>query len=434
MAASWRVIVLVVAALVAGLTLGLALISARSDDKGTFATRPTSAPAAATSEADRPTRVQLDSLTVVAQDFNYGEADYAATRDKAQSKLWYHDGSWWATMIDPYTTEVHIFELRDGTWADTGVFVDARTQSNADVFWTGQTLYIASRTSTGELLLQRYSYGDGRAWVPLGGAELISRGGGQSLTIAVDTQDRVWAGWVADGRVWLSFSAPGGTGWTRAINPPNGENVQEDDAVALTDFAGRIGALWSNQEQGAFYWMSRADGSPVEQWDETTTVAKGVNFADGHINFAVSPAGEVFAAVKTSLGDNGEPMNSALIEVLRRDAGGDWTKSTAATVGNQMTRAQLLVTSDGRHLVLVATSPQTGGALYYKIAETSDGKFAPGKGSTALAWEGAVINDPTTTRAPFDPAIPLVILASDSSTGQYYHSELSLASLLLGQQ
>ena len=215
--------------------------------------------------------------------------------------------------------------------------------------------------------------------------------------------------------------------------PPNGETVQDDDAVALTDFGGRIGALWSNQEQDAFFWTSRSDSSPVDQWDESVTAAKGVNIADGHVNFAVSPTGEVFAAVKTSLGDNGEPLNSALIEVLRRDAEGTWTKSTAATVGNQMTRAQLLVTADGRHLVLVATSPQTGGSLYYKVAQTSDGRFAPGKGSTALTWDGAVINDPTTTRAPFDPAIPLVILASDSDTGQYYHSELSLASLLSAQ-
>jgi hypothetical protein len=375
--------------------------------------------------------VQLDSITVAAQDFNYGEVDFAATRDKAQSKLWYHDGSWWATMIEPYTAEVHIFELRDGSWADTGVFVDARSESNADVFWTGQTLYIASRTSTGELLLQRYSYAAGRVWTSLSGSpELIARGGGQSLTIAVDGQDRVWAGWVADGHVWLSHSEPGGTAFSRAISPPNGENVQEDDAVAMTDFSGRIGALWSNQAEDAFFWASRSDGSAVDQWDESVTAAKGVNIADGHINFAVSPDGEVFAAVKTSLGDNGEPLNSALIEVLRRDTSGDWTKSTAATVGNQMTRAQLVITADGRHLVLIATSPQTGGALYYKIAQTSDGRFAPGKGSTALAWEGASINDATTTRAAFDPAVPLVVLASDSNTGQYYHAELTLERLL----
>ena len=160
------------------------------------------------------------------------------------------------------------------------------------------------------------------------------------------------------------------------------------------------------------------------------TVAQGVNIADGHINFALSPTGELFAAVKTSLGDNGEPTNSALIEVLRRDTGGEWTKSTAATVGNQMTRAQLLVTADGAHLILVATSPQTGGSLFYKIASTADGQFAPGKGSTLLTWDGVDLNDASTTRAPIDPAIPLVVLASDSTNGQYYHAELLLTSVL----
>ena len=69
-------------------------------------------------------------------------------------------------MINPFYGETHIFELKDGAWADTGVLVDGRPTSNADVVWTGTTLYIASRTSSGDLLLQRYTYETGRVWTP----------------------------------------------------------------------------------------------------------------------------------------------------------------------------------------------------------------------------------------------------------------------------
>jgi hypothetical protein len=418
------------AALAAGGILGFSLLrSSGAVDGGAAISRPVADGTEA--DPDGAGREQLDQFTVAVQGFNYGEPGFAATRDKTQNKLWFHDNSWWATMINPFTAEVHIFELQDSSWVDTGVFVDSRPQSNADVVWTGQSLYVASRTSTGALLLQRYGYDAGRTWVPqTPEAELIADGGGQSLTIAVDSQDRVWASWIAEGRVWISSSAPGGSDWATPVTPPGGENVQEDDATAVTALHGGIGLLFSNQERDAFHWISRVDTAPVNEWVEDQEVTQGTNFADGHIDFALSPTGDLYAAVKTSLGDDGEPQESALIEVLHRDPAGTWTKTTAATVSNQMTRAQLLVTKDGAHLILVATSPQSGGSLYYKVTETADPRFSPGKGSLLLGWENAVINDATTTRAPVDRAIPLIILASDSANAQYYHAELSLDAVL----
>ena len=434
MRSSPRVLMSVVAGIVAAVVLAMVLVQGRPDD-GTRTTTAASAPEPATTEGAGGTiRSELDPFTTVVQGFQYGEPEFAATRDKAQSKLWFHDGAWWATMINPYYGEVHIFELRDGVWADTGTFVDGRANSNADVVWTGSMLYVASRTSTGELLLQRYTYGPGRAWTAVDpSAQRIASGGGQSLTIAVDSQDRVWATWVIQGRVWIASTDPGGTGWGTPVNPAGGDGAHDDDAAAITEIDGGIGVLWSNQETESFQWVSRQDSDPVDQWAETETVVQGVNVADGHINFALSPTGELFAAVKTSLGDDGEPLDSPLIEVLRRDLDGQWSKSTAATVSNQTTRAQLVVTADGQNLVLVATSPQPGGALYYKISRTDKVQFAPGKGTLLAAWEGATLNDATTTAAPIDPAVPLVILASDSTVGRYYHAELRLGDLLAVQ-
>ncbi len=433
MTLSWRVVVTVITALVATVVL-IVTLATGNQDRGSAAA--VGGPGASESaDPDGAGQRQIDPFTVAVQGYDYGEPGFAATRDKAQSKLWFHDGSWWAPMIDPFTAEVHIFELRDSTWVDTGTFIDARSQSNADVVWTGERLYIASRTSTGDLLLQRYAWAPERRWVPeTPGGELIARGGGQSLTIAVDTQDRVWGAWVVGGRVQIASSEPGGVGWSTPVTPPGGEEVQDDDGVAVTRFGnGQVGVLWSNQQEDAFLWTSREDSAPVGEWAENVTVDQGVNIADGHINFAIGPTGQVHAAVKTSLGDDGEPLQSELIEVLSRAEDGTWTASTAATVGNQMTRAQLVLSADGRYLVLVATSPQSGGSIFYKVAEAADPRFPPGKGSLLIGWEGAVLNDPTTARDVIDPAIPLVVLASDSRTGRYYHAELSLADILSPQ-
>jgi hypothetical protein len=233
--------------------------------------------------------------------------------------------------------------------------------------------------------------------------------------------------------VWIASTGPGGTGWGTPVNPAGGDGAHDDDAAAITALNGGIGVLFSNQDTESFQWVTRLDSDPADQWSATETVVQGVNLADGHINFALSPTGELFAAVKTSLGDDGEPLDSPLIEVLRRDPDGEWSKSTAATVSNQATRAQLVVTADGQYLILVASSPQSGGALYYKISRTDRVQYAPGKGTLLAAWEGATINDATTTAAPIDPAVPFVVLASDSTVGRYYHAELRLGDLLAAQ-
>ena len=50
------------------------------------------------------------------------------TSDKPQSKLWFNDGLWWATMFESASKTWHIFRLdrQSETWVDTGTRVDDR--------------------------------------------------------------------------------------------------------------------------------------------------------------------------------------------------------------------------------------------------------------------------------------------------------------------
>ena len=72
----------------------------------------------------------------------------APTGSKPESKLWWNDGSWWASMWDTASADFHIFKLNTGTqtWSDTGVAIDDRSGTRADVLWDGGSgkLYVAS--------------------------------------------------------------------------------------------------------------------------------------------------------------------------------------------------------------------------------------------------------------------------------------------------
>src|SRR5882672_11969537 len=62
------------------------------------------------------------------QDQSFSGASAAPSGSKPESKLWWNDGLWWASMFDTVSQQFHIFRLNAGcqTWIDTGVPLDTR--------------------------------------------------------------------------------------------------------------------------------------------------------------------------------------------------------------------------------------------------------------------------------------------------------------------
>ena len=65
---------------------------------------------------------------------------------RAESVLWWNDGSWWGNLWDTVSGDFHIFRLDTTTqkWVDTGVTTETRANTHSDVLWDGTTLYVAS--------------------------------------------------------------------------------------------------------------------------------------------------------------------------------------------------------------------------------------------------------------------------------------------------
>ena len=84
------------------------------------------------------------------EDFNYAPIGGSPTGSKPESKLWFNDGIWWASMFDPVSGDHHIFRLNRATqqWIDTGTALDTRNSTRADTLWDGSRLYVASHGFT----------------------------------------------------------------------------------------------------------------------------------------------------------------------------------------------------------------------------------------------------------------------------------------------
>src|SRR6476661_6378843 len=59
------------------------------------------------------------------------------TADKAQSKLWFQDGSWWGLLWSEsaHATTIHRLDAATQTWQGTGTVVDARQTARGDALW-----------------------------------------------------------------------------------------------------------------------------------------------------------------------------------------------------------------------------------------------------------------------------------------------------------
>ena len=367
------------------------------------------------------------------QGFTYPTNVTAPSADKPQSKLWYTDGSWWGLLISSQlaTPAFTIHELMPNhTWRDTGVVTDTRTTSTADAQVIGNTLYMATRSASGSVKVGRFVYTPGaRTWAANGSQKTLTSSGARSITIARDSSSTLWVTYSQGTSVWIA-SAPASTfTWSTPVALNTADNtIAAEDISGIIAFSGKVGILWSDQQSAAVRFAYHVDGAPANAWT-TETVAQNTGFADNHLNIKTlvdDAQGRIFAVVKHSYGDLGEPSSSPLISVLRRSSGGDWSVATAGTVADKLTRPQLALDQANNRMYVLMTGPTAGGTIYYKSSSLDTLSFSSGRGDVFMSWPGAVLNNVSTTKDVVSSTTGLVAIASDDTAKRYYHAELAL--------
>jgi hypothetical protein len=354
-----------------------------------------------------------------------------ATADKPQSKLWRHDGFWWALMNGQVDKSVFIHRLTARhTWEQTGPRVDARA-SYGDALADGNRLYVLSRRSgTGGAVLIRFTYDDAnnRYLKSSGYPVKVITAPTETATIAKDSSGLLWATYTAPDslgvpRVWITHST--GTSdntWLPPFQLPVADTaVSADDIAAVVGLNGKVGVMWSNQVSDTFRFVTHTDGAPPNQWGPLETALAGPNMADDHINLKKAGDGRLFAAIKTNTGGALAPR----IMLLVRRTDGTWSSHTHSTRGDGMTRPIALLNESSRQVfIFAATSEGTGAQTYYKTTSMDAPGFGPGKGAPFVTWPSTTLLNATSTKQPVDAASGVVVLTGDRDGVRYYHAEL----------
>lgn len=364
---------------------------------------------------------------------------------KPESKLWFNDGRWWASMFDPVSQDFHIFRLDTATqqWTDTGTALDDRTDSRADVLWDGSKLFVASHVfsespaSGTPSRLYRYSYNSSSKTYTLdaGFPNQINNVKTETLVIDKNTgpDARLWATWVQGNTVYVNSANADGTGW----ETPNGSalpvasaTVAKDDISSLVSYGGnKIVVVWSNQVNSNIYYSVHTDGQPNNSWTQTRVALGGPGIVDDHISLRSLQEvnGKVYAAVKTSVSNKNDPL-TMLLEY--NPAQNEWKSYTYGLKEDAHTRPIVMVDKSASKVYMFATAPESGGSIYMKSAPLSNISFPPGRG-TAVMTDGTGgaeddINNVTSTKQSVDANTGLVVLATNDTTRRYWHTYLPL--------
>lgn len=387
-------------------------------------------------------------------DVGYEDVSFSGTIEptgtkRAESLLWFNDGSWWASMWDTVSSDFHIFKFAVSTqaWTDTGVALDPRGNSHADVRWDGTKLYVASHLTVNDgqsavsgypSYLYRFSYDRAikRYTRDAGFPVRINDYRTETLVIDKDSTGKLWATWQQSNKIFVNRTVNGDdhTWGTPFQLPVTATNVTVDDNSAVLAFAGnRIGVMWSNQSSAndAMWFAVHQDGQPDMTWQASRTAIQGPNTADDHINLKSlqsDGSGRVYAAVKTSFSNAAQPLIMLLVRDL---ATGSWSSYPIARVSDCPNRPLVLIDEANKVLHAYFTAPgppgyscsSSGGAIYKKTSPLNSVAFPTGRGTPVIVdYDSPYIHDATSTKQNVSRSSGILVLSRNSRTARYWHT------------
>jgi hypothetical protein len=372
------------------------------------------------------------------EDFSYGpgvdQVLDTATASKPESKLWHHDGLWWATLYEPAAGayRIHWLDAQAQAWVDSGVVIDERPQSRQDVLLDGGKLYVVSRFngSPAQNRFSRYSYSlAGRTWAIDPGFPVDIPGGGtESMTIARDSRGTLWIAYTLNAQVFVSHTVGSDASWSTPFVVPvsEGTTVDADDIAGVEALHGAVGVFWSNQRTDKFYFAVHADGAPPADpgsWRLEVAAAGGL-VADDHFNMKLASDGRLFVAVKTSKTGAGE----TLVGLLVRSAGGAWSPLYPVSTLDFSPTRPICLLDETRRRVAVFYS-ENHASIRFKESDLDSIAFPDGSGTPFIESASASdINNPTSTKQNLGPATGLAVLAASGQRTTYWHNALVSAS------
>jgi hypothetical protein len=371
------------------------------------------------------------------------------TGAKPESKLWWNDGSWWASMFDTGSGAYRIAKLVGSSWTSTGPAIDSRDSTRQDVLLVGNKLFVASHkfqettafSQTQEsapepladnMRLYRFTYAAGAYSLDPGFPVNIDRQRSEALVIDVAADNKIWATWVQQEgvggphRVFTAHTSGDcvvGNACNFTPRNPLGGAVAADDISSLIRFGGNIGVMWSDQIANAMRFVVV---SPPATFGSIETAVSGPKQADDHINLKTA-GGKIYAATKTKFISRTDLHTQT--RLLVRGAAGGWTSHTVSFSPERRTRPIVVLDTQNEIIHVFETgphpsgaNPENGGSIFESTSDLNSINFAVLSRRPVIEdSDSPGMNNATSTKQNVTAATDLVVLATNTLTKRYWH-------------
>ena len=346
-----------------------------------------------------------------------------ATADKPQSKVWYHDATWWCILYDGAEGS-YFYRLAGDSW-EKGTFPDSRVYptayTRADVLSSDPILFVLEWESTSPRLY-KYEYdGENKAYNLLPGFPVNLRvpKGHETMVIAQDSTGKLWIPFELDGKVRVihSVSADHLSWDTAGIEIADG--LKDDDIASIIAFDDQIGVFWSNQKTESLHFRIHRDGDAEDKWQKPETVVSGQLVADDHINLALSDDGRIFAVTKTSVDDAEEPVRGpteAQFILNVRSTDGIWKFYDVSEVSSVFKTRPIIVLDEENDQIYIFYREDK--SIMMKRSPMSDIDFNDPP-VEILAVPDVTLNNVTSTKQNVTSETDLLIMATGSDNKAY---------------
>lgn len=384
--------------------------------------------------------------------------------EKPESKLWWNDGFWWASMYSSASGSYNIFRLnmRLQTWVNTGVQIDTRESTRQDALWAGSKLFVASHkfvenppvdTTPDQLndgmRLYRFSYNAATNTYSLDGVADVDAQKSETLTIDRDSNGAIWATWVQQAssggprQVYVRKTGDDCTtgafgncsfGSVLVLDPL----VAADDISAIVRFGGdKVGVMWSDTSDtsvpavAVLRFAFHTDGQPEGAWSPVEDVVSGSKAVDDHINIKADSLGRVYAVTKT----NFSSAANAGTRLHRRAAGTSGTWSTFPVSRADLKRTRPIVLLDQQHNRIRVFEVRTtaGSPVYMKSSALGAISFPVASAGTPVIQDvGSTLTNPSSTKQNITNTTRQIVIATNINTRRYWHAYQQIVPCIRG--
>ncbi len=349
-----------------------------------------------------------------------------------QSKVFYHDGKWWALAVIDGESDWHIWkhEVATSTWTPTLLVTTSSSRIPDALLDAGNNrlFLMLSNDSKPDFLRLTYSAG---AWsinsgFPLRLSDFLDDGTNR-VSMARAKNGKLWLFRISGTSVQAKSSADDGATWSAVITIKSGLNTSGvTDAVAFTTSSEDYVGVAYGEKDGAgsrFGFIKHKDSEADNVWsDETASlVLSGSAHATNEIALTADNANNLFLLTQNIGASSGEANNTLF---KRSASNGSWQAFAVNTSAAWFSPAVALHPANNA-LHVMGINLATGQAEYKSCAVGSESSLANAAASILFSASVNDFVDLSVPSAPnFGAATTLMVCVDNAETADIWFNEL----------